>query len=63
VLPPAPILPPNFMLRKFDQAISALMRLMTKSSAQYVDTIHSSNDLENVESFIHAVADRARAKC
>jgi hypothetical protein len=26
---------------------------MTKSSAQYVDTIHSSNDLENVETLIN----------
>jgi hypothetical protein len=60
VLPAPSPPPPNFALRKFDQAISALQRLMTKSSAQYVNSIHSSNDLENVESFIHAVADKVR---
>ena len=58
VPPPTPTLPPNFMLRKFDQAIAVLQRLMTKSSALYVNSIHSSNDLENVENFIHAVADQ-----
>jgi hypothetical protein len=54
--PPAPIPPPpDFALRDFDQAISALKRLMTKPSPQFASTIHSANDLENVESFIHAV--------
>ena len=35
VLPAPPPSPPNFMLRKFDQAIAVLQRLMTRSSAQY----------------------------
>ena len=48
------------MLRKFDQAISVLMRLMTKPAARYANSIHSSNDLENVEGFIRAVADKVR---
>jgi hypothetical protein len=60
VPPPAPSITPNFALQDFDQAISALKRLMTKSSAQFISSIHSGNDLENVESFIHAVADRVR---
>jgi hypothetical protein len=57
VPPPAPNLaPPDFALRDFDQAISALKRLMTKPSAQFVSTIHSADELEGVESFIRAVA-------
>jgi hypothetical protein len=56
VPPPAPNLaPPDFALRDFDQAITALKRLMTKPSAQFTGTIHSAADLEGVESFIRAV--------
>jgi len=56
VPPPAPNPPPtDFALRDFDQAISALKRLMTKPSTQFARTIHSADDLEGVESFIHAV--------
>jgi hypothetical protein len=56
VPPPAPIPPPpDFALRAFDQAISALKQLMTKPSAQFVQTIHNADDLEGVESFIRAV--------
>jgi hypothetical protein len=56
VPPPAPNPPPtDFALRDFDQAISALKRLMTKPSAQFTCTIHTVNDLENVESFMRAV--------
>jgi hypothetical protein len=56
VPPPAPLPPPpDFALRDFDQAISVLKRLMTKSSVQFASTIHSANDLETVEAFIHAV--------
>jgi hypothetical protein len=56
VPPPAPNPPPtDFALRDFDQAISALKLLRTKPSTQFARTIHSANDLESVESFIHAV--------
>jgi Protein of unknown function (DUF3102) len=56
VPPSAPIPPPpDFALHAFDQAISALKQLMTKPSAQFARTIHSADDLENVEDFIHAV--------
>ena len=60
VLPAPPPSPPNFMLRKFDQAIAVLQRLMTRSSAQYANSNHNVSDLENVEGFIHAVADKVR---
>jgi hypothetical protein len=56
VPPPAPNPPPpDFALRDFDQAISALNRLKTKPSTQFAQTIHSADDLESVEDFIHAV--------
>jgi hypothetical protein len=56
VPPPAPIPPPpDFALQDFDQAISALKRPMTKPAAQFAQTIHSTEDLENVEDFIYAV--------
>jgi hypothetical protein len=42
-------------LRDFDQAISALKRLMTKPAAQFNGSAHSANDLEAVMSFLHAV--------
>jgi Protein of unknown function (DUF3102) len=42
VPPPAPLPPPpDFALRDFDQAISVLKRLVTKSSAQFASTIHT----------------------
>jgi hypothetical protein len=54
--PPAPNPPPtDFALRDFDQAIGALKRLLTKPSAQFAQTIHSADDLESIEAFIHAV--------
>jgi Protein of unknown function (DUF3102) len=46
---------PDFALRDFDQAISVLKRLTTKSSAQFASTVHTTGDLESVESFIRAV--------
>jgi hypothetical protein len=56
VPPTAPIPPPtDFALRAFDDAIGALKQLMTKPSAQFARTVHSANDLESIESFIHAV--------
>jgi len=56
-VPPTADLPPptDFALRDFDQAISALKQLMTKPSAQFAGTIHSADDLENIEGFIHAI--------
>jgi hypothetical protein len=48
--------PPDFALREFDQAIGRLKTLITKPSAQFASTIHSVHDLENVESFVRAVA-------
>jgi hypothetical protein len=61
VPPPAQIAaPPDYAVRTFDQAVTALKQLMTKPAAQFVSTIHRADDLENVEGFIRAVADRAR---
>jgi hypothetical protein len=54
--PPAPTLPPtDYALRDFDQAIGVLRRLMTKQATQFAGSTHSANDLEAVESFLHAV--------
>jgi hypothetical protein len=60
VLPPAPITPPDFTLRAFDQAVNTLRTLITKSAERFAATVHTTDDLESVESFIRAVADRAR---
>jgi hypothetical protein len=61
VPPPAPIAAlPDYAVGTFDQAVTALKQLMTKPAAQFANTIHPASDLENVEGFIHAVADRAR---
>ena len=60
VPPPAPNTTPDFPLRDFDQAVNALKQLMTKPAAQFAGTVHTSSDLESVESFIRAVADRLR---
>jgi hypothetical protein len=46
-------------LRAFDQAVNALKQLMTKPAARFAYSVHAS-DLEGVESFLRAVADRAR---
>ncbi len=62
VPPPAPTPPPpDFALQDFDQAINVLKRLMTKLSAQFVNSIHSGADLESVACFIGAVTE-AKAK-
>lgn len=56
--PPAPTLPPtDYALRDFDQAIGVLRRLMTKQATQFAGSTHSANDLEAVESFLHAVTE------
>jgi hypothetical protein len=56
VPPPAPPPPPtDFALRDFDAAISTLNRLKTKPPPQFAQTTHSADDLESVETFIHAV--------
>jgi hypothetical protein len=47
-------------LRTFDQAVNALKQLMTKPAARFASTVHTTGDLEGVESFIRAVADRLR---
>jgi hypothetical protein len=61
VPPPASNPPPtDFALRDFDQAVSELKRLMTKSSAQFVGTVHSAGDLESIESFIRMVRQQRR---
>jgi Protein of unknown function (DUF3102) len=60
VPPPAPNTTPDVMLHAFDQAVSALKQLMTKSPTRFASTAHTTNDLEHVENFIRAVADRAR---
>ena len=59
VPPPAPNMTPDYALDAFDQAVSALKQLMTKPAARFACSVHA-NDLEGVESFIRAVADRAR---
>jgi hypothetical protein len=56
VPPPAPIPPPtDFALQDFDKAISTLKRVMTKSPTQFAQTSYSTDDLELVAFFIHAV--------
>jgi len=60
VPPPEPADPRNFALEDFDRTVTALMRHVTKPSAQFAGTVHSADDLEKIESFIRAVADRAR---
>jgi hypothetical protein len=57
--PPAPNMTPDYALGAFDVAVSALKQLMTKPAARFVCSVHAS-DLQGVESFIRAVADRAR---
>jgi hypothetical protein len=64
VPPPAPIVPPPdfalHALHAFDEAVTALKQLVTKPTAQFASTVHSLGDLEKVECFLRAVADRAR---
>jgi hypothetical protein len=61
VPPPAPIAtPPDYAVRDFDQAVTTLKQLITKPLARFASTIHCADDLETVEHFIRAVADRAR---
>jgi hypothetical protein len=56
VPPTAPNPPPtDFALRDFDEAITALKRLMTKLSTEFASTIHSAEDLEHIEDFIRTV--------
>jgi hypothetical protein len=56
VPPPAPNPPPkDFALQDFDQAISTLKRMMGKPCAQFTHTVHTVNDLENIESFVRGV--------
>ena len=59
VPPPAPNTTPDFTLRAFDQAVNALKQLMTKPAVRFASTVHTTGDLEGVESFIRAVADVA----
>jgi hypothetical protein len=47
--------PPNYALKTFDEALTALKRIMTKPAAQFAGTVHAAGELEHVESFIHAV--------
>lgn len=60
VPPPAPIAPPDYVRRGFDEAVNTLKLLMTKPAAQFAGTVHDAGDLEKVEGFIHAVRDRVR---
>ena len=59
VPPPAPNMTPDYALGAFDQAVSALKQLMTKPAARFACSVHA-GDLEGVENFIRAVADKAR---
>jgi hypothetical protein len=58
VPPPVPSTTPNYSLLRFDQAVGTLKQLMTKSAARFARTAHTTSDLREVETFIHAVADR-----
>ena len=61
VPPPAPLAaPPDYALRAFDEALTALKELVTKPAAQFASTSHPAGYLEQVEGFIRAVADRVR---
>jgi hypothetical protein len=56
VPPSAPIPPPtDYALRTFDEAVTDLKQLVTKSVAQFSSTIHSADDLEKVEQFINGM--------
>jgi hypothetical protein len=59
VPPPAPNITPDGALRAFDQAVNTLKQLMTKPAARFAGTVHA-GDLEGIESFIRAVANKAR---
>jgi hypothetical protein len=49
VPPPAPVALPNVALPIFDQAVSKLKQLVTKTAADFDGTVHSTDDLEKVE--------------
>ena len=61
VPPPAPNMTTDYALNAFDEAVSALKQLMTKPAARFACSVHA-DDLEGVESFIRAVAERARQR-
>ena len=59
---PPPDLPPppnptltNFALQAFDEAIGVLRPLVSKQATQFAKTIHSGDDLKNVEDLIRNV--------
>jgi len=51
-----PATPSNFALRDFDQAVTKLKQIMTRPAKQFVDSVHTSNDLVQVETFLREVA-------
>jgi hypothetical protein len=62
VPPPAPNVTPDVALRTFDTAIGMLKQVMTKPPTRFADTIHADNDLQNVESFLRAVANERKTR-
>ena len=62
VPPPAPIAPPpDFALPAFDLAMKTLKKLLTKPVAKFASTVHA-GELEEVASFIRAVAQASKEK-
>jgi hypothetical protein len=51
-----PAIASNFALRDFDQAVTKLRQIMTKPAKQFIGSVHTSNDLVRVETFIREVA-------
>jgi hypothetical protein len=56
VPPPAPIPPAtNQALLRFDMVVKLFKEFVTKPAADFARTVHSADDLEKIECFIHAV--------
>ena len=57
-LPPAePLVPVDFALAQFNNAIKALGELQTKSVKKFTGITHSANELRKVANFLFAIAD------
>jgi hypothetical protein len=63
-LPPTadPAAPTDFTLAQFDKAVKALAELHTKSVSKFVDTGHSTDDLEKMADFLRAVASAVKKR-
>jgi hypothetical protein len=61
-LPPAaPMVPVDFVLAQFNNAIKALEELQTKSVNRFTSTTHSADELKKVADFLFAVANAVKS--